>query len=201
MKLTLRVLLLLACLWAAPTRSTFPSQQRSAQSSNAADTSNPSKCEGAGRSEVTLVCNYSAEGMDGSKKEPRIALVHAVIRFDAKNEGKMHIELTFRNEGETLFTEARTVYIQFDDETGQNYIRRALPSVEFQKIAPGETRTFTETFLAAAFRPRRYLIRLWIPNPDPTLKFDASHNFLLSNAALAEAETRLNQIAAVTVEP
>ena len=138
--------------------------------------------------------------MDGPQKEPQIVLDHAFINFDAKHESHMHIDLTFRNAGKTALTERRTVYIQFDDDTGQNYIRRPLPHVEFQKIAPGETRTFSDTFIAPALRPGRYLIRLWMPNPDPALKFDASHNLLLSNAVVVEPATRLNQIGAITVQ-
>jgi hypothetical protein len=43
-------------------------------------------------------------------------------------------------------------------------------------------------------------IGLWIPDPNPALKFDATHNFLLSNAGVDDPSSRLNQIATILVE-
>ena len=150
-------------------------------------------------SKTTIDCRYSADASDSTAK-PEIALDHAVISFNANREGHMHIDLTFRNISKIPFTEARTVYIEFDDEAGQNYIRRPLPHVMLQGLAPGETKTFSDTFLAPALGPGRYLICLWIPSPDPALKLDSTHNFLLSNTSVPQRTTRLNEIAAVTVK-
>jgi hypothetical protein len=152
-----------------------------------------------GDSKATIDCKYSVDRPDSTEK-PQIALDHAMISFNAKAESYMHIDLTFRNIGKRPFTEIRTVYIEFDDEAGQNYIRRPLPHVAFQSLTSGETKTFSDAFLAPALRPGRYLVRLWIPSPVPALKFDSVHNFLLSNTGIPQLATRLNEIAVVTVE-
>jgi hypothetical protein len=152
-----------------------------------------------GDSKTVIDCRYSADASDSTQK-PEIALDHAMISFNAKAESYMHIDLTFRNIGKRPFTEIRTVYIEFDDEAGQNYIRRPLPHVAFQSLTPGETKTFSDVFLAPALRPGRYLVRLWIPSPVPALKFDSVHNFLLSNTGIPQLATRLNEIAVLTLE-
>jgi hypothetical protein len=38
--------------------------------------------------------------------------------------------------------------------------------------------TFSDQFLAPALQPGRSFVRLWIPDPNPALKFNAAHNFL-----------------------
>jgi hypothetical protein len=60
--------------------------------------------------------------------------------------------------------------------------------------------TFSDQFLAPTLQPGRYFVRLWIPDPKPALKFDAAHNFILSNERIANLSTGLNQIATVFVE-
>jgi hypothetical protein len=92
------------------------------------------------------------------------------------------------------------VYIALDDEAGQNHLRRPLPHVDFKKVIPGEPMTFTDRFLAPALRPGCYFVRLWIPSLDPDLKFDAAHNFLLSNQNVSDATSGLNEIATISVE-
>lgn len=159
----------------------------------------PLKCEATGKSEIALACKYPGVAAQDAVQGPRIALDRAAVRFSTGHDNYMHIDLTFRNAGKAAFTQARTVYIEFDDPTGQNYIRRPLPHVDFRALEPGETKTFSDIFLAPALPPGRYFVRLWIPDPDPALKFDAAHNLLLSNVPVSDTATRLNQIAAVTV--
>jgi hypothetical protein len=159
----------------------------------------PLRCEAAGKSEIAVDCQYPGGAVQAAGKEPGISLDRATIHFSTGRDNYMHIDLTFRNAGKAAFTDARTLYIEFDDPTGQNYIRRPLPHVDFRALAPGETKTFSDIFLAPALPPGRYLVQLWIPDPNPALKFDAAHNLLLSNVPVSGTATRLNQIAAVTV--
>jgi len=70
-----------------------------------------------------------------------------------------------------------------------------------RKIAPGEQLKFSDRLLAPALRPGHYTIQLWIPNPDPSLQFDPLHNFLLSNAGMANPATGLNKLAVLAVVP
>lgn len=111
----------------------------------------------------------------------------------------MRVELTFTNASEHAISQARTVYIAIDDESGQNHIRRQLPLVDFTKFVPGKPITFSEVLRAPAFQPGHYSIYLWIPSSDPSLKFDATHNFLLSNAGVPDEKSGLNTIATFTV--
>jgi len=53
---------------------------------------------------------------------------------------------------------------------------------------------------APALQPGRYFLRLWIPNPDPALKFDPARNLLLSNEGVPEPKSGLNRIATISVE-
>jgi hypothetical protein len=112
----------------------------------------------------------------------------------------MLIQLTFTNESDVAFAGSRTVYIAFDDEAGQNHIRRPLPHVDFQNLVSREPMTFSDQFLAPALEPGRYFVRLWIPDPSPALKFDAAHNFLLSNEGMADLSSGLDRIATVLIE-
>ena len=91
-------------------------------------------------------------------------------------------------------TERQTVYIEFDDAAGQNHIRRPLPHVDLQKLAPGATTTFTDQFLATGLRPGRYFVWLWIPSVDVVHKFDVQYNFLLGNSGMADSTNGLNRI-------
>jgi hypothetical protein len=156
-------------------------------------------CRANGAAEISIDCAYATQPSSLMEKAA-LALDHAKITFNAHDESIMHVGLTFRNVGGAAFTERRTVYIEFDDEGGRNFIRRPLPSVNFQQVGPGEKKTFTESFLVPALLPGRYLVRLWIPSPEPALKFEASQNLLLRNEAVPEAATRLNHIADIVIE-
>jgi hypothetical protein len=113
----------------------------------------------------------------------------------------MRVELAFKNVGEVWVQDLRTVYIEFDDEAGRNYIRRPLPSVDLRQIAPGEVKKFSDVFLAPSLRPNRYIVQLWIPSSDAAIRFDRSRDFLLSGAGVSEKSTGLNRIATITVQP
>jgi hypothetical protein len=111
----------------------------------------------------------------------------------------MLVELMFTNEGTLPIMEGRPVYLAIDDDTGHNYLRRLLPHVDFSELAPGEPLTFSDHLLVGAFRPGHYTIELWIPDPDPSLKFKSVHNFLVSSEGVGNPTTRLNILAEFTV--
>jgi hypothetical protein len=159
-------------------------------------------CEGSGRAEITLDCRYSAAAVRGrNSNTPQIALERAFIQFRPRDGSHMQVELAFKNVGEVRVQDLRTVYIEFDDEAGRNYIRRPLPSVDLRQIAPGEVKKFSDVFLAPSLRPNRYIVQLWIPSSDVSVRFDRSRDFLLSGAGASERATGLNRIAAITVQP
>lgn len=157
-------------------------------------------CHAEGKMEISLACDYS-EGPDGSARngEPRIVINRAKLWFGAKEDSKMRVELTFTNTSKRAFWENRAVYIAIDDESGENHLRRLLPSVDFRKLAPGTPITFNETLRAPAFQPGRYFILLWIPSSDPALKFEVTHDFRLANTGVADENSGLNRIATFTV--
>jgi len=76
-------------------------------------------CETAGRSTITLECDYSQVFADRDDKQARMALDRALITFGPRDESYMHVDLTFTNIGKTRFAEAWRVYIEFDDERGR----------------------------------------------------------------------------------
>lgn len=173
----------------------------SSATTNALESKVSKRCEAAGKSEITLTCDYSAERPDDRGGMPQIALDHALITFRPRDESRMHVELTFRNIGTSSPNSSRTVYIEFDDVAGKNYIRRPLPHVDFHQLAPGERKKFDEVLLVPALRPNRYVVRLWIPDPKPSKRFDPTHNLLLSTVGVPDQPTGTNRIAAITVEP
>jgi hypothetical protein len=165
--------------------------------------STASKCQATGKAEIRIDCAYNtahANEASEEQKEAEILLDHARITFEPAHESRMHIELTFTNKGSIALAEARTVYIEFDDEAGENHIRRPLPHVDLKKLESGATMMFTDQLLAPALQSGHYRVYLWIPNPDPRLKFDATHNLLLGNEGVPERGNGLNQIAVISVE-
>lgn len=111
----------------------------------------------------------------------------------------MVVELTFTNEGTVRISDALTCYLAINDDAGQNYMRRILPRVDFHKLAPGQRLTFSDRLIVGSFRPGHYTIYLWIPNTDPTLRFNPARNFLLSSAGVADTVTGLNTVATFRV--
>lgn len=159
-------------------------------------------CETKGTGEVTISCSYSATAMASREDAaPRVALHRTVISFEPASESHMHVELTFTNDSDMKIAEKRTIYLAFDDAKGQNHMRRPLPHVDFTKLEPGKPMTFEERLLAPAFEPGIYSISLWIPSNDTALKFDAAHNFLLSDEGVPDTESGLNRIAQFTATP
>jgi Domain of unknown function (DUF4832) len=159
------------------------------------------QCEAIDTNELTITCAYTAGSSVGadSRTAPRVLLNRAVISFIPSSESHMHVELTFTNDGGSKIADPRTVYLAIDDERGENHMRRSLPHVDFTKLEPGRLTKFQETLLAPAFSPGQYIVSIWIPSTDPSLKFDRTHNFLLSSKGVPDPVTGLNQIARFTI--
>lgn len=159
------------------------------------------QCEAIGTSELTITCAYtpSSSVEDDSRTAPRIVLNRAVISFIPSNESHMRVELTFTNESGSKIVDQRTVYLAIDDEKSENHMRRSLTHVDFTKLEPGRPTKFQETLLAPAFSAGPYIVSIWIPSTEPSLKFDPTHDFLLSSNGVPEPGTGLNQIAKFTV--
>jgi hypothetical protein len=156
-------------------------------------------CYAEGKLEISIDCEYSdAAGANAAKDgsaAPGVVLNHVKLSFRAKDDSKMRVELTFTKTSKQTISDARAVYIAIDEQSGENHLRRELPSVDFRKLAPGEPLTFSEPLRAPAFQAGHYKISLWIPSADPALKFDAAHNFLLANSSVADPKSGLNTIA------
>jgi hypothetical protein len=172
-----------------------------ADSSSRTESSAAPRCDTVGKKEITITCHYSASPAANprSNREPRIVLNDAALSFKTSHDSHMHVELTFTNEGTNLISDGRSVYLAIDDDSGRNYVRRLLPHIDFRSLAPGAQQTISERLLVPALRPRHYTIRLWIPNPDPNLKFDPAHNLLLSSVGVPDPESGLNLIATFSV--
>jgi hypothetical protein len=161
------------------------------------------KCEIAGNGAITITCVYTAVPRSESYNQdaPRIILNRAVLSFNPKSESHMLVELTLSNDSARQISGRHAVYLAIDGDDGRNYVRRPLPSVDFSILKPGEPQTSSDQLRIGAFLAGRYEIHLWIPDPDPSLKFNASHNLLLSNVGVGDPTTGLNTLAQFTVEP
>jgi hypothetical protein len=158
-------------------------------------------CSPAGKQQITFRCNYAATPLSASKKltDARIVLNHALLSFSADDESYLTISLTFTNAGRTRVSDRHRVYLAIDDDAGANYLRRELPAVDLNQIAPGERITFSERLLSPAFRPGHYRISVWVPSEEPGLQFDTTHNFLFSSAGVTDLSTGLNTLGTFTV--
>jgi hypothetical protein len=158
-------------------------------------------CDIAGTKAITITCHYSALAVTepGGNREPRVVLIDAVLSFKTRDDNYMHVVLTFTNDDKTAISDAHPVYLAIDDEAGNNYVRRLLPHVDFRSLLPGIQQSFSERLLAPALQPGRYIARLWIPNPDPSLKTDPAHNFLLSSKGVPDSKSGLNLISNFSV--
>lgn len=159
------------------------------------------QCQAIGTGDLTITCAYTAcLSVDAdSRTAPRIILNRALISFTPSNEGPMRVQLTFTNDSGSEIADQRTVYLAIDDEKGENHMRRSLPHVDFTKLEPGKPTMFQETLPASAFSRGTYIVSIWVPSTDPSLKFDPTHNFLLSSNGVPEPATGLNQIAKFTI--
>jgi hypothetical protein len=162
-------------------------------------TSRGSRCETSGKHVISINCDYIAAETVSKKSEPVIVLNHASISFEANHESLLHVELTFTQRGTSRFAADRPGYLAINGEPGENYVRRVLPHLDFRKLTPGVAATFSDEFLAPALRPGRYLVQLWIPDPNPSMKFDAAHCFLLDNVGVPDRTTGLNTIATIQI--
>jgi hypothetical protein len=158
-------------------------------------------CRVTGASELTITCSYTAGwAVDpDARPVPRIILNRAVISLIPSDGNPMRVELTFTNGMPRKIAGRRTVYLSIDDEKGQNHMRRPLPHVDFTKLEPGRLTRFQETLLAPAFSPGTYIVSIWIPSIDPSLKFDPKHNLLLSSKGVPNRTTGLNRVAEFAV--
>ena len=167
-----------------------------------------SQCETKSQEQIVITCNYSPASGPSSPRErnSRIAITRAVISFRPDDASNLRAELTFKNTGRVRSSDARTVYLEIDADTGSNnhannnYVRRSLPTVDFQKLSPGKAVTFSEQLRVAAFPPGHYTIALWIPSSEPALKFNSAQNFLISSTGVPDPQTGLNILAKFTVE-
>jgi hypothetical protein len=73
--------------------------------------------------------------------------------------------------------------------------------VDFTKLEPGRLTKFQETLLAPAFSAGTYIVSIWIPSNDPSLKFDPTHNLLLSSKGVPDRATGLNRVAEFAITP
>jgi hypothetical protein len=155
------------------------------------------RCDIAGAKTIRITCHYSASPV--TDLGPRVVINDAVLVFKTHDDNYMHVDLTFTNDSKNVISDEHPVYLEIDDEAGNNYVRRLLPRVDFRNLSPGVQQTFSERLLAPAFQPRRYDIWLWIPNPDPSSKFDSAHNFMLSSVGVPDSKSGLNLIAKFSV--
>jgi hypothetical protein len=184
----------------APAAGNTPKNSQAPASASAQSAGAP-KCTTTGEVKITITCTYTATPKSASiaPYAPRVVLNRAVLSLEPQGESNMLVELTFKNESRVPISTHRTVYLAIDDDQGRNYVRRPLPNVDFSKLKTGELQTFSDHLLIGSFRPTRYTIHLWIPDPDPSLKFNAEHNFLLSSVGVADATSGLNVLAQFTV--
>jgi hypothetical protein len=162
------------------------------------------KCDTVLEVETHIKCTYSAAPLSdpGTKTGSRIVLNGARMSFGSTKKGEQgdfDLELTFTNEGTDQVSPGLKVYFEVDGDTGRNYIRRPLPDLVLSDLAPGERRTFSEEIDVGYFRIGHYTINLWMPDPDPALKFNSAHNFLLSSVGVPDPTTRLNKLADFTI--
>jgi hypothetical protein len=177
----------------------FSSMLALASGADPAPGSNP-VCHAAGSHDIALSCDYiPADSKSAVSGEPRIALNHAAFSFKTKHDNWMSVTLTFTNLDRAAPSEARSVYLAIDDDSGKNYIRRVLPHVDFRTLAPGQKTDFSEHLLIPALHSGHYRIELWIPSSNSALKFDVSHNLLMESVGVADPKTGLNRVASFSV--
>lgn len=176
------------------------SSQASALSRNRA--SSQPRCETKGEEQIVITCSYRSAPRPASqdKSVSRVVLTRAVISFRPDDSSNMLAKLTFTNTGKSRSREARTVYLEVDDNAGNNYVRRSLPTVDFRKLSPGKPVTFSEPLRVSAFPPGPYTIALWIPSSEPAFKFNPAHNFLVNSVGVPDPRSGLNILAQFTVE-
>jgi hypothetical protein len=169
--------------------------------SHSASAETQPRCQVTGTRDIAVACDYTALPVDPAQaaSEPLIALNHAELQFKTRDDNWMSLELRFTKLNSIPISEAHRAYIEIDDDSGHNFIRRPLPSVNLAGLAPGHPADFKERLMFPALRPGRYQIKLWIPNVDPSLMFKAAHNLLVSSFGVADEKSGLNTISAFSV--
>src|SRR5262249_16477460 len=79
------------------------------------------KCQIEEKDEIRIVCTYtpSPRSSRGGSPDPGVAITRAVFSGLEPNEASnLHAELTFTNTGTKQISEARTVYLEIDDDAG-----------------------------------------------------------------------------------
>jgi hypothetical protein len=155
-------------------------------------------CDVSAGVEVLIRCDYNQAPV-ATDRDPRLVLRHATISFQTDEENYMRAEFTFENPGKAALPALYPVYLSIDDESGNNYFRRRLPSVDLSKVTPGKQLTFSDHVVVPALRPGRYLVQLWILRPGLSPQFDPAHSFLLSSRGVADPESGLNKLATMTI--
>src|SRR6202158_3635056 len=158
--------------------------------------------ETAADDEITITCNYGRAQTPASHDTGpwQVAINQAVLSFEPNDSSSLRVKLTFTNTSAARILEARTVYIAIDDNAGNKYVRRALPTVDFRKLYPGKPATFSEELRVAKFPPGRYTIALWIPSSDKALQFNPDHNLMIGGAGVADPKSGLSILAKFVVE-
>ncbi len=160
-------------------------------------------CKTVGREKkIKITCNYRSVLPSGPKEQyvPRIVLNRSALSFKTNEESYLRIELTFTNESRARIRDTRAIYLAIDDDAGHNYLRRELRRVDFRRLDPGKALTVSDQLLAGALAPGHYVVHLWIPSPEPSLKFDPAGNLLLSSAGVPDPTTGLNTLAEFQVD-
>ena len=159
------------------------------------------RCLIAGTRDITIRCDYTPMPPDAARSphEPQIALNRVELSFGTTDSNWMHLALRFTKLDKKPISEARSVYIAFDDDSGHNFIRRPLRSVDLATLTTGKSADFQERLLVPALRPGHYQIKLWIPSDNPAFKFNSTHNLLVSSFGVADENSGLNRIAAFSV--
>jgi hypothetical protein len=196
------LLVLAISLWSIVANGTPARETSQAPTSTSAKSPGTPKCSTSGEEQITITCTYTAtpESASIGRHAPRVVLNRAVFSLEPKEECNMLVELTFTNDSSEPISARPTVYLAIDDDQARNYVRRPLPNVDFLKLRPGERQTFSDHLLIGSFRPIRYTIHLWIPDPDPSLKFNPEHDFLLSSVGVGDPVGGLNVLAQFTVK-
>jgi hypothetical protein len=159
------------------------------------------RCVVSSSRQISIACDYKPLPLrkDLPAGEPQIALNHAELQFDTRDDNWMSLSLTLTRLDSPPAASARTVYIEVDDDAGRNFVRRPLSAINIAGLAPDNPVRFDQRLIFPAFPPGHYQVKLWIPSNNPALKFKPDHNLLVSSAGVADAASGLNRIADFTV--
>jgi hypothetical protein len=158
-------------------------------------------CDTSGKNEIMIACEYAeapATTANGAP-EPRIVLNRAEISFNTRAENYMRVELTFTKPSRVRVSDGPTVYLAIDNDANRNLVRRVLSHVDFTKLEPGKKLTFSDRLLIGVLPQGNYTVHLWMPNPNPALKFDSAHNLLLSNVGVPDKQAGRNTLTTFTI--